>query len=350
MRALLALAIATTLSGATLSSTAAAQGTCALIITAPSADCRLSVDGERAGASPARVTGLLPGSHLVQATCDGVSQDQIVELVAGRSEVVRFAAPSGGSAGQPADEGASEPGMLGLRLATPTASELAAARVLVRERDLHGVVVADVVAGGAAEAAGIQQGDYLSQVDGQEVRTSDDLIGAIRSRSAGDTLVLRVHRPSARTTRDVTATLAPRPVSEELGPTARERPSVDLGPSRVGEAYLTAPPAGWDGGNVFRSGTSDIVWGSALFLIGVGALAGGVHLILNEGEIGGGTLLSAAGLSAVGIGLFLFFSGLAGRNGPGRAQDSGVVFWGSLAPAPAGYAGARLVGGVNGRF
>jgi putative serine protease PepD len=51
-----------------------------------------------------------------------------------------------------------------------------------------------VVPGGPAEAAGVEEGDVITEVDGERVLSSDELIVTIRSHRPGDRLVLTVER------------------------------------------------------------------------------------------------------------------------------------------------------------
>ncbi|TNM64256.1 PDZ domain-containing protein [Streptomyces sp. NP160] len=54
--------------------------------------------------------------------------------------------------------------------------------------------VAEVVQGGAAASAGIQQGDFITAVDGTSVTSAESLTAQIRSRAPGDTVTLTVVR------------------------------------------------------------------------------------------------------------------------------------------------------------
>lgn len=50
----------------------------------------------------------------------------------------------------------------------------------------EGALVADVLSGGPADRAGIQAGDIVTQLDGQPIRTSEDLLAALRAHNPGD--------------------------------------------------------------------------------------------------------------------------------------------------------------------
>ena len=63
-----------------------------------------------------------------------------------------------------------------------------------------GAKVADlpsaILAGGPAAKAGIQPGDIILAIDGQDIAIADDLIVAIRSHAIGDTVTLKYQRGS----------------------------------------------------------------------------------------------------------------------------------------------------------
>jgi serine protease Do len=68
----------------------------------------------------------------------------------------------------------------------------------------EGVVVSTVEKGQAADKAGIQRLDVITAVDGQPVRTQDELVSAISSRRAGDTVKLTIWRDGKNLTLAVT--------------------------------------------------------------------------------------------------------------------------------------------------
>lgn len=68
---------------------------------------------------------------------------------------------------------------------------------LVSEYDLSvdaGVYVESVDEGGAADAAGIQAGDVIVAVDGQEISSLEELEEALAEAEAGDTVEIEVNR------------------------------------------------------------------------------------------------------------------------------------------------------------
>ncbi len=61
-----------------------------------------------------------------------------------------------------------------------------------------GVIVMEVIPGGAAENAGLQKGDVLISFDGQAVTTMEQLIGLIGSRKVGDRVPVKLVREGSR--------------------------------------------------------------------------------------------------------------------------------------------------------
>ncbi len=74
-----------------------------------------------------------------------------------------------------------------------------------------GILVADVVPGGPAAQAGIQQGDIITEIDGEEMVEANDLLAAIRDMQPGDEIEVTVDRDGQ--TMNFTVTLAERPVN-----------------------------------------------------------------------------------------------------------------------------------------
>ncbi|MDR3670017.1 MAG: Do family serine endopeptidase [Holophaga sp.] len=58
----------------------------------------------------------------------------------------------------------------------------------------EGAVVSEVVRGGPGDKAGIKRLDVITGVDGSQISTGEDLVGAISSRRAGDTVKVTVFR------------------------------------------------------------------------------------------------------------------------------------------------------------
>ncbi|HLT86757.1 MAG TPA: Do family serine endopeptidase [Sphingobacterium sp.] len=91
--------------------------------------------------------------------------------------------------------------------------------------DINGLYVADVVKGGAAEAAGIKKGDVLTKVEGNTIYSSSDLQERVARLNPGDKLKLTYKRDGKE--RDVTVTLKAQEakksaVDEEVSASATE--------------------------------------------------------------------------------------------------------------------------------
>jgi serine protease Do len=88
-----------------------------------------------------------------------------------------------------------------------------------------GALVASVVAGGAAAAAGLRPGDVITEINGEPVLRSGDLTSRIGMLAPGDTVRLKVWRDKAP--RDMTARLGR---ADEAGvPAAKAEPVVQPG-------------------------------------------------------------------------------------------------------------------------
>ena len=71
--------------------------------------------------------------------------------------------------------------------------------------DTRGALVVEVVAGGAAEKAGIERGDVIREVDGVRINQSSDLPPMIGAKAPGSRVSMKVWRENR--TRDITVTL-----------------------------------------------------------------------------------------------------------------------------------------------
>ncbi|PID88803.1 MAG: deoxyribonuclease HsdR [Bacteroidia bacterium] len=69
--------------------------------------------------------------------------------------------------------------------------------------DIEGVYVANVVAQGAADEAGIRQGDIILQIEGQKVNTTSELIGKIAQYHPGEIISVLVKTNKGNKTYDV---------------------------------------------------------------------------------------------------------------------------------------------------
>ena len=108
-----------------------------------------------------------------------------------------------------------QPGSIGLGFAIPINQAKTQADQLINTGTSHhpivgmsldssyagpGAKIADlasaILAGGPAAKAGLQPGDIILAIDGQDISVADDLIVAIRSHSIGDTITLKYQRGS----------------------------------------------------------------------------------------------------------------------------------------------------------
>ncbi|MCI2127635.1 MAG: trypsin-like peptidase domain-containing protein [Olsenella sp.] len=69
----------------------------------------------------------------------------------------------------------------------------------------QGAYVAEVVSGSPADEAGIQKGDIIVAMDGEEITSADGMVLAVRSHEIGDTVTVTVVRGTE--TKDLTVTL-----------------------------------------------------------------------------------------------------------------------------------------------
>lgn len=98
----------------------------------------------------------------------------------------------------------------------------------------EGVVVSTVEKGQAADKAGVQRLDVITAVDGQAVKTPDEVVAAISGRRAGETVKLTIQRDGK--TLHLTATLGDRKALEDQRRReAGEEPDDDAGAAPQGD-------------------------------------------------------------------------------------------------------------------
>jgi serine protease Do len=71
-------------------------------------------------------------------------------------------------------------------------------------KDTKGVLVQSTVKGGAAEAAGLKEGDVILSVDGKEVNAGNELQSYIATHHPGDRVMLRVYRDGSIVEKPIT--------------------------------------------------------------------------------------------------------------------------------------------------
>jgi serine protease Do len=69
----------------------------------------------------------------------------------------------------------------------------------------QGVYIVQVTSGSGAEAAGLQKGDVITEIDGKAMTTIDAVLNYVRSKNVGDTTQVVVNRNG--TTKTFTVTL-----------------------------------------------------------------------------------------------------------------------------------------------
>ena len=101
----------------------------------------------------------------------------------------------------------------------PRLDSLAKGRAETLDRGYLGVSVADASPGAAitavvpsspADRAGLETGDVIVSIDGQDIGDSSDLVSTVQSHRAGERITLRVSRNGATTTRSVVLGSPPR--------------------------------------------------------------------------------------------------------------------------------------------
>lgn len=98
------------------------------------------------------------------------------------------------------DDGKIQRGYIGVEI---TSVDEASAKAVGLAK-VSGVNVNKVVKGGAAESAGLEVGDVILDVDGQPVKTSNDLQNEIVLRRAGDKVTLKIWRDGREISKSVT--------------------------------------------------------------------------------------------------------------------------------------------------
>ncbi|MGH2996528.1 MAG: S1C family serine protease [Gaiellaceae bacterium] len=85
--------------------------------------------------------------------------------------------------------------------------------VRLEASDTGGAVLADVVADGPADRAGLEDGDVVTAIDGEEIESADELRNVVAAKQPGDTVKLELRRGDNPRTIDVE--LGTRPDSVE---------------------------------------------------------------------------------------------------------------------------------------
>ncbi len=131
---------------------------------------------------------------------------------------------------------------LGVSLSTVN-DQMAGANGLASE---SGAYVASVAAGSGAEAAGLQEGDIITALNGEKVEGASDLMLAVRGEQPGETVTLTVNRGGQE--QEIQVTLGDDAASQKAAAEAKKQ--LEQSMPEQGDAY----GYGQDGGNGYGYG------------------------------------------------------------------------------------------------
>ena len=114
----------------------------------------------------------------------------------------------------------------------------------------QGAYVAEVVSGGPADQAGIQKGDIIVAMDGEEITSADGMVLAVRSHDIGDTVTVTVVRGTE--TKDLTVTLG----SDEALQAQREQENSSTNSTTGNGTGLNGDSTGLNGNGTGTNGTT----------------------------------------------------------------------------------------------
>ena len=137
---------------------------------------------------------------------------------------------------------AEEEGWLGVML-QPLTDELIQAMSL--EKGTEGVVIADVVKGSPAEAAGIEKGDVMVEMDGIKIDSADTAVEHVREKAPGDKVKIVLIRGGKKAI--VTAELGARPAAE-MGKEAQKEAQEEYYDIKIPRAERVFKQVGLGGG------------------------------------------------------------------------------------------------------
>lgn len=143
------------------------------------------------------------GGALLNSDGQLVGINSLFESYSGSSAGVGFAIPSNyvvSIANQLIEKGNASHPYIGASLITINSSNARANGLLID----YGAYVAEVEKGGPADKAGIEKGDILIGLDGEDVTTADGMIIAIRSHKIGDTAEIKYLRSGKEQTTSIT--------------------------------------------------------------------------------------------------------------------------------------------------
>ena len=88
-----------------------------------------------------------------------------------------------------------------------------------------GVAVAQVVAGGPADQAGMQPGDVIQKVNGSDVTTNDEVVKAIKATKPGSSLTMEVWSAGIKKLVTIKVQERPADVGDSLPPQQGQDPN-----------------------------------------------------------------------------------------------------------------------------
>ena len=157
------------------------------------------------------------GGPLVNTRGEVIGINNSILSMSGGSEGIGFAIPSNMARGiveQLVDTGRVVRGYIGVTIQNVSPK-------LARSFDLphtRGALIATVVPGGPADKAGLESGDFVTEIDGKAVTNVNDLRNRVAAIEPGTAAEFRVHRKGEPQT--VTVTIARRPTETAAGPGA----------------------------------------------------------------------------------------------------------------------------------
>jgi len=99
---------------------------------------------------------------------------------------------------------------LGVSVRDPATLDESAKQKLGRDAPVDGAYVAEVTPGSPAASAGVKQGDVITKLDAESIKTSADVVDYVSSRTIGATVAITVFRDGS-SREQLRATLAPAP-------------------------------------------------------------------------------------------------------------------------------------------
>lgn len=139
------------------------------------------------------------GGALVNLDGKLVGINRLITTNTGRWQGYGFAIPSNDArhfAEQVIEKGRVAYGYIGITMAGSRENTPRMREALGLDRNQEGVLVLDVTQNAPAEEAGLQQGDYIVAIDGNEIEDNTDLLNYIARQPVGSEVTMKVLRPT----------------------------------------------------------------------------------------------------------------------------------------------------------